>query len=188
MTGYGRLIIIALGSNLAGPWGTPPEALSRALDQISRMGIKVAARSMLYRTAPYGNIGQEAFFNAAALIETPMAATALLRLFKSIESKAGRNLKGARWSPRTLDLDIIDYKRIILNWRQKRPVLGMPLILPHAEAHKRAFVLRPMAEIVPNWHHPVFGLTPAQLMKTPGVLRAGEVLESLPGWPDRAAF
>ncbi len=180
MTSYGGLIILSLGSNQAGPWGSPCETLSRALDEMTRQGIKPVARSMLYRTAPYGHLTQDTFVNAAVLIETPIPADSLLRLFKQIEAMSGRTLAGPRWGPRPLDIDIIDYKAVVRNWKMKRPVLGKRVILPHAEAHKRAFVLRPIAEIAPLWHHPVFGLTANQLLKKPGVARAGVVLEQLP--------
>lgn len=178
MTNYGGLTIISLGSNLTGPWGPPRETLHRAVDEITRVGVQPVARSMLYRTAPYGGVAQEAFLNAALLIETTIAAYSLLKLFKQIEAGAGR-IAGPRWGPRPLDLDIIDYKGIVRNWKMKCPILGMRVILPHAEAHKRAFVLEPIAEIAPRWRHPVFKLTAAQLLKRLGVARAGEVLECL---------
>ncbi|HZV21912.1 MAG TPA: 2-amino-4-hydroxy-6-hydroxymethyldihydropteridine diphosphokinase, partial [Hyphomicrobiales bacterium] len=72
-----------------------------------------------------------------------------------------------RWPPRQLDLDIICYKATICNWTGGRPLQGKPLVLPHPRAHERAFVLTPILDIAPNWHHPVFGLTAAQLLKRP---------------------
>jgi 2-amino-4-hydroxy-6-hydroxymethyldihydropteridine diphosphokinase len=141
---------------------------------------------MLYRTAPYGGIRQEAFLNAAALIETSLSALVLLELLKEIEARAGRaytGRSGIRWGPRPLDIDIIDYKRIVCNWKMHTPLLGNKVILPHAEAHKRAFVLRPLAEIVPFWHHPIFGSTATELLKKPDVARAGAILEKLDSRP-----
>jgi 2-amino-4-hydroxy-6-hydroxymethyldihydropteridine diphosphokinase len=179
---YGDLTVISLGSNMTGSWGSPQEMVSRALKEIACLGVRPIAQSMLYKTAPYGGVRQEAFVNAAALIETPRSAQVLLRLFKQIEARAGRAYSGRgglRWGPRPLDIDIIDYKGVVRNWKMRAPILGMSVILPHAEAHKRAFVLRPLAEIAPFWHHPVFGLTASELLKKPGVAKAGAVLEKL---------
>lgn len=178
MPGYGGLIIISLGSNVVGPWGTPCETLRRAMDEISRYGVRLIHGSMLYRTSPYGGIRQDAFLNAAALIETQIPAHPLIRLFKQIEAQAGRT-HGPRWGPRPLDIDIIDYKRTICSWKMREPILGKRVILPHAEAHKRAFVLRPLLDIAPLWHHPVYGLTPKQMLKKPWVASSGAVLERL---------
>jgi 2-amino-4-hydroxy-6-hydroxymethyldihydropteridine diphosphokinase len=171
------MIIIALGSNMHGPWGMPCAAIIRALKEISDRGVKVAARSKLYVTKPYGSIPQAAFLNAAALIETSIPASTLLRLLKEIEAQAGRK-QTAHWGPRTLDLDIIDYKGRICNWKMKKPILGRRVILPHPEAHKRAFVLVPLQEVAPSWHHPVYRLKAAQLLRMPGTAQAGAVLET----------
>jgi 2-amino-4-hydroxy-6-hydroxymethyldihydropteridine diphosphokinase len=148
------------------------------MDEISRYGVRLILGSMLYRTSPYGSIRQDAFLNAAALIETQIPAHPLIRLFKHIEAQAGRT-SGPRWGPRPLDIDIVDYKGIICNWKMREPVLGKRVILPHAEAHKRAFVLRPLLDIAPRWHHAVFGLTPSQMLKKPGVAASGAILERL---------
>jgi 2-amino-4-hydroxy-6-hydroxymethyldihydropteridine diphosphokinase len=178
MYGYGGVIIISLGSNKSGTWGSPREALARAMDEISRSGVQPVAGSMLYRTKPYGSIRQDDFLNAAALIETQIPPCQLLRLFKENESEAGRTA-GRRWGPRPLDIDIIDYRGVIRNWKTRRPCLSRRVILPHAEAHKRAFVLRPILDIAPNWHHPVFGVSAAALLKNPAVARAGAILDCI---------
>ena len=80
---------------------------------------------------------------------------------------------GRMWASRPLDLDIICYKGRVLGWRRVRrlePQRGRPdstsphLILPHPRAHHRGFVMQPLAEICPRWHHPVFGNTAGQML------------------------
>jgi len=187
------MIVIALGSNLPGVWGTPKQALHRALDELIHHGIQIIETSRLYNTRPYGVTAQANFLNAVAIISTPIPAPAVLRVFKEIEAKAGRRhintqlaprffqaptgrRASQRWSPRPLDIDIVDYKGVIFNWDMRRPLVGRRLILPHAEAHKRAFVLRPLCDIAPFWHHPVLGATAVELLKQPAVRRAGAIL------------
>jgi 2-amino-4-hydroxy-6-hydroxymethyldihydropteridine diphosphokinase len=176
------MIIIALGSNLAGVWGTPKQALHRALDELANTGIQINETSRIYYSVPYGDAPQPTYLNASAIVSTPMPAHTLLRVFKEIEAQAGRlNTQKAqplkyRWAPRPLDIDIVDYKGAICNWKVKRPLFGKRVVLPHPEAHKRAFVLRPICDIAPFWHHPVFGVTALALMKLPWVQRGGAIL------------
>jgi 7,8-dihydro-6-hydroxymethylpterin-pyrophosphokinase len=87
-------------------------------------------------------------------------------VLKKIEAKAGRK-PTRRWGPRALDLDIVDYKTRIIRPPQDgvfSPKNKSDLILPHPEAHRRPFVLRPIGEIAPFWHHPVFGQTAAYFL------------------------
>jgi 2-amino-4-hydroxy-6-hydroxymethyldihydropteridine diphosphokinase len=176
------MIIIALGSNQCGVWGSPKHALQTAIDELANTGIGILSASAIYCTRAQGDIAQPNFLNAAAIITTPMAAAALLTKLKRIEAQAGRSHKKDmrfqqnRWLPRTLDLDIIAYHNLICNWDAYRPKIGRRVLLPHARAHERAFVMRPIAEIAPYWHHPVFGLTAAEFLKSPKVLATGSIL------------
>jgi len=111
-----------------------------------------------------------------------MPADALLQVLKRIEAQAGRlsankHFPAAhRWGPRPLDLDIVSYKDVIRNWSMGLPISGAKLILPHPRAHERAFVLRPLMDIAPRWHHPVLGLTPAAFLKRRSVRETGAVI------------
>ncbi len=80
--------------------------------------------------------------------------------------------------PRPLDLDIVSYKGVIHNWKMQKPLEGKRVVLPHPRAHERAFVLQPIAEIAPFWHHPVFGLTAPELLKRPSVRQTGKILSA----------
>ncbi len=178
----GGIVIIALGSNLMGTFGTPEQTLFRALEELTWSGVTIINTSRLYWTRAHARAPQPDFLNAIATVSTPLPAVALLRVLKRIEAKAGRTTtKCARptelsWEPRALDLDIVCYKGIVCNWKTRRPAEGGGVILPHPRAHERAFVLKPLCDVAPSWHHPVFGLTATELLKNPIVRRTGEIL------------
>lgn len=161
------MIIISFGSNVTSRWGNPPTTILRACDELNSASISIIRLSALYSTAPYGIVNQPAFVNAAAVIDSALSPIALLILLKNIEAKAGRR-SSLRWGPRPLDIDIIDYKAQVFNWHERnRHRLGytrQKLILPHPEIQSRIFVLRPLQDIAPNWHHPVTGASVSQLL------------------------
>ena len=84
----------------------------------------------------------------------------MLRVFKALERQAGRRANG-RWGPRPLDIDIIMLGSVCYNWPARR---AGTVTLPHPEAHRRAFVLRPLVSIMPHWHHPGLQRTARQLL------------------------
>jgi len=145
-------VLLALGANLAGPWGGPDEALRRAQRELSCAGLRVIASSGIYETVPLGPGRQAPYLNAVLLLQAHLAPAALLRLIKRIERRAGRRL-GTRWGPRSLDIDILDYGGRQLGWPRRRRQRGS-LILPHPEMDARPFVLVPLLEIDPHWRHP----------------------------------
>lgn len=145
------MILLALGSNLPGPWGSPREALHRALAEMPAHNIRVRKVSPLHETAPFGVTGQPGFVNAVALVETALAPETLMRALHMIERKAGR-VRRKRWGPRTLDLDLIDYHGLV---RKAARTALRPLAIPHPGVSQRTFVLEPLVEIAPRWRHPV---------------------------------
>lgn len=168
------MIILALGANVAGPWGTPRATIRRALRELEIRGIRVERCSQLYVTAPYGPVPQPDFINAATRIATALPPLALLHSLKAIEREAGRR-PGKRWGPRCLDIDIIDYHSRRMGWNASVKPGGStrtpappnhrpPLVLPHPDLHCRAFVLLPLYDIAPRWHHPVTGASLSQLI------------------------
>ena len=178
------MLIIALGSNLSGVFGTPKQTLSRALAELTASGIQIASTSRLYRTRAHATQPQPDFLNAIAMGFSRLPPGALLEMFKRIEAQAGRgsaktpHLKCSRWISRTLDLDIVSYKNVIYNWKMKKPLEGRRVILPHPRAHERAFVLQPLCDVAPFWHHPVFGLTASEFLKNPRVRQTGAILSA----------
>src|SRR5438105_1212355 len=141
------MILIALGSNLPSKAGGPRETLRAALDALAEYGIAVSAVSPFYETPAWPDPNDPRYINAVALVTTALGPRELMGRLQMIETSLGRE-RSARNAPRTLDLDVIDY--------DGRVEEGPP-ILPHPRMHSRAFVLLPLFDIVPNWHHPVSG-------------------------------
>lgn len=173
--------LVGLGANCPGPWGSPAETIARALDELGKAGVTVNAVSRFYETAAVGRAGQPAYVNAVALIDTAMPPEALLRRLKQIERAAGRR-GGSPWGPRTLDMDILDYKGRVKHWRYAKPRFARagarPLVLPHPWVENRPFVLRPLLDVAPNWRHPVTKKTVKELWRAVAGNRKGQVMRA----------
>lgn len=133
-------VLIALGGNV----GDVRATFRKAIADICRMTEgALLARSSDYATPPWGDEQQARFINACIEIETGLDPDALLHTLHRIETKFGRDrARETRWGPRTLDLDLIAYDDVLM----QKP----ELTLPHPRLFERAFVLVPLAEIVPK--------------------------------------
>jgi 2-amino-4-hydroxy-6-hydroxymethyldihydropteridine diphosphokinase len=161
------MILIAIGSNISGPWGTPEQSVQCALKVLDGNGIKLLKASRLLLTAPFGKPNQPPFVNAVAQVSTHLPPLALLTKLHEIEKKAGRR-RMARWGPRTLDLDIVDYHGLVRSTGK--------LTLPHPGIAERIFVLKPISELSLNWRHPISHLSArAMLRKLKGYSQGQEI-------------
>ena len=173
-------ILIGLGSNRAGHWGEPAEALQRAVDEMRSAGVSVGVVSDIYLTAGVGSGRPGDYVNAVVAADAHLPPIALLGLLKRLEARAGK--RSARpWGPRPLDLDIIDYKGVVRHWRQSLPVRGSNhgLTLPHGWAHQRPFVLKPLLDVAPQWRHPVLKLSARDLWQLCAKQRRGRILDRI---------
>ncbi|TMJ02733.1 MAG: 2-amino-4-hydroxy-6-hydroxymethyldihydropteridine diphosphokinase [Alphaproteobacteria bacterium] len=132
--------LLGLGGNVGDVRTTLDEAVALFAEGAE---VKLIARSSDYRTPPWGVTDQPPFINCAIAVETTLSPRALLGRAQTVERALGRNRSNEqRWGPRTIDIDLLAYGDLSLN--------EPDLTLPHPRLFVRAFVLAPLAEIVPD--------------------------------------
>lgn len=141
-------VYLSLGSNVE-----PQRHLTAALDEL-RARFGALAVSPAYRTKSVGFDGAD-FVNLAVGLDTELSPTELNDWLHALEDRQGRRRDVPRFSDRTLDLDIVFYDRLVTEGPGH-------LQIPRDEL-KHAFVLRPIADIAPQFVHPVTGRTMAEL-------------------------
>lgn len=144
-------IFVALGANLEHPiYGGPKQVLEAALAELGRRGLTVRRVSPWYRTAPVPASDQPWYVNAVAEVATDLPADQLLARLHEVEDAFGR-ARSVPNAARVIDLDLLDF------CGQTAPGGPGRAILPHPRLQDRAFVLRPLADLAPDWRHPVSG-------------------------------
>jgi 2-amino-4-hydroxy-6-hydroxymethyldihydropteridine diphosphokinase len=144
---------LGLGSNLG-----DRERLIREASEL----IGAVRLSSVRETEPWGYGDQPMFLNAVAELETPLSARSLLDHLLDVERRLGRERVGPQWGPRTIDLDLLLFGEETID--------EPGLVVPHPRLAERAFVLEPLAELVPS-------------LKIPGV---GTVQQALAGLQSEA--
>lgn len=142
-----RRCVLALGANLG-------DRLANLQDALRRLApfVRIERVSALYETDPVGPPGQPPYYNAVCSGLTTLAPDELLRAVKAIEGALGRRA-GPRWGPRPLDIDILLLDDVAVDTPD--------LTIPHPRIEERAFVLVPLADILPDLVLPRSGLTVA---------------------------
>ena len=135
-------VFLGLGSNV----GNRGPNLHAAVGLIEKNIGKIAKKSHVYETQPWGEPNQDPFYNQVIMVNTTYDPREILDRISRIERELGRERK-EKWGPRVIDIDILFYG--------KRLVRDKGLEIPHPELHKRAFVLVPMMEIAGEYVHPV---------------------------------
>jgi 2-amino-4-hydroxy-6-hydroxymethyldihydropteridine diphosphokinase len=152
--GWDDAVIVALGSNLAGGYLSSRDLLEAAVALFPSGGLNVRLRSRWWRSAAWPDRTAPDYLNGVVVVETGLNAQAVLTALLALESLFGRRRRAPN-APRTLDLDLIAHGREV--------IVQPGLILPHPRAAQRRFVMGPLAEIAPDWVHPVTGETAAAL-------------------------
>lgn len=145
------MILLSIGTNI----GNREENIANAITALGTIG-KVLSVSDIYTSEPWGFESENGFFNIALTMESTLSPLDLLRATQQIERDLGRTAKTTTaYADRVIDIDIIAYGQTIIN--------TPTLTIPHPLMHLRNFVLYPLADIAPDWEHPILKLTTLKL-------------------------
>jgi|TARA_Y200000002_G_C22327849_1_gene515409 2-amino-4-hydroxy-6-hydroxymethyldihydropteridine diphosphokinase len=134
-------IYLGIGSNV----GNRKENIEKAKILLNKNNIRILNSSSFYESLSWPNSKNPKFLNIVVRIKSNLTPLKLILKCKEIEILLGRR-KSLKNSPRTCDIDILDYKKWTLN---------RDIILPHPRMHLRSFVLLPLFEINKAWVHPI---------------------------------
>lgn len=146
------LAYLLLGSNI----GNRQQNFANAHHLLHLRCGSVKQMSSIFETAAWGKTDQAAFLNQAIELSTNLQEHDLLIALKNIEQQIGRE-PGEKWGPRLIDIDILFYGNSI--------VQSNTLTIPHPFLHLRRFTLVPLAELAPNFNHPVLHQTVLELLE-----------------------
>ena len=182
------IALIAAGSNLGSHGESPADTVRAAFDELGRRSGHVPRISRFFANPAFPPGSGPDFVNAAATLEWAGPAEALLELLHAIEEDFGRTRR-TRWEARALDLDLLALgdqvrpdRATQASWAELSPDAAASqapgeLILPHPRLAERAFVLVPLAEVAPDWRHPVTGLSVVQMRDA---LEAADIAQMTP--------
>ncbi|MCE2516678.1 MAG: 2-amino-4-hydroxy-6-hydroxymethyldihydropteridine diphosphokinase [Alphaproteobacteria bacterium] len=141
-------IFLGIGANLTPDgYSSPQQGCMAAIESLTEEAIEVVAVSPWYKSAPVPVSDQPWFHNAVVEIRTDLAPQEVIAILHLREARFGR-VRVERNEARVLDIDIVDFGGRVMDGN---------LVLPHPRMHLRAFVLRPLKDLAPQWRHPVTG-------------------------------
>ena len=170
MSAQSTVVFIAYGTNLNLDHTPGRQALPYIADQLKSCGVKVNNFSRLWHSRAWPDPNDPPYHNAVMKGLTNLPPQDVMVLLHRLEAEAGRVRDGRANAPRTLDLDLIAYGERVIDLDG--------LVVPHPRAHQRAFVMGPLAEIAPDWVHPVLKKNAAALYRTAAVGTAAYPLEA----------
>jgi 2-amino-4-hydroxy-6-hydroxymethyldihydropteridine diphosphokinase len=168
MVQFGQEFAIALGANLETEVGSPADSIRAGLEALALEGILCVSVSRFYKTPCFPVGAGPDYVNACAVLRTDLAPEEILAVLHRIEAQMGR-VRETRWAGRTLDLDLLFCAQAVLpdraGWsywqgmalEEQMRRAPEELILPHPRLQDRGFVLVPLADVAPDWQHPVTG-------------------------------
>ncbi len=151
-----NIVFLAIGSNL----GNKKRNIERSKFLLDQNSISIIKSSSIYETYSWPNHNKPKFFNIVIKVTTKLSPKNLFKVIKDIEKKMGR-INTKINSPRTCDIDILDYNGLLYN--------NDKLIIPHPRIHNRNFVLFPLFEIEKQWVHPNKKLKIHELIEKLGI-------------------
>ncbi|MEM6759320.1 MAG: 2-amino-4-hydroxy-6-hydroxymethyldihydropteridine diphosphokinase [Pseudomonadota bacterium] len=190
-------LLVAVGSNCANGGNSPADALKNAAAKIEAAGAVIRAKSAIYNSPAFPAGSGADYANAVFALDAHWPARAAITTLHAIEAEMGRR-RQKRWEARHIDLDLIAIGNeirpnlaTVRHWMDLDPALQQEtapadLILPHPRLHERAFVLVPLAEIAPDWVHPVLRRNAAQLRDALPAQTLSGVVPIENGWGDEA--
>ena len=167
--------IIALGSNVPLENSTPYEMVLHGMRVVSESIGEVSSGYEVYRSPSFPAGSGPDYANTVIRVCTDLQPNELLERLHQIESDLGRT-RSKRWESRVIDLDLLAVEQqffpdeatvkrwITLPLSEQMQQAPERLILPHPRIQDRAFVLVPMADVAPDWVHPVLNKTTREML------------------------